>query len=84
MQSKILENTTEVIKMYISKALGLEKGEDDVWLLDLDRMKNYKDYFNPDNPCNLEEKFDVEARLVIRAQKDVSRALTKVFLGANR
>lgn len=30
----------------MDKALGIEKGEDTIWLISLDRMKNYKDYFS--------------------------------------
>jgi len=40
-----------------------------MWLIDLDRMKNYKDYFNADNPCNLEKKFDLEQRMAVIAEK---------------
>ena len=47
----------------LNKALGVEKAEDDVWLLDLDRMKNYKSYFTENNPGNLLVAFDLEDRL---------------------
>jgi hypothetical protein len=40
--------------------LGVEKGEDEVWLMDLDKMKNYKDYFAENNPCNLGIVFNNE------------------------
>lgn len=50
-----------------------------MWTLDLDRMKNYKDYFSEDNPCNLEKKFDVDFREKGKAQKEVFSALAKCF-----
>jgi hypothetical protein len=63
MQTKFLENTAELIKSYASKAFGMEGGEDEIWLIGSDRMKNYRHYFNSDNSCNLEQKFNVSTRV---------------------
>ena len=58
------------------KFMNNDSCEDDVWLLNLDHMKNYKNYFSFDNPCNLDKKFDFEERLKRIHQKQISSALT--------
>jgi hypothetical protein len=55
--------------MCIWNSFGNKAGEDEIWLVDLDRMKNYKDYFSADNPCNLEKKLNLEQRLLVRENK---------------
>ncbi len=62
-QENFCRNTTEMIRQELNKVLRIEKGEDDVWIVNCDRMKNYKGYFASDNPCMLVEKFKVEQRL---------------------
>lgn len=79
LQSKFMENTTESIRMQINKILGVEKAEDDVWLLDLDRMKNYKDYFTENNPCNLVVAFSLEDRVKTAVKRRLFRAVTNIF-----
>lgn len=34
-----------------------------MWIIETDKMKNYKNYFEVDNSCNLEDKFSVEKRI---------------------
>jgi hypothetical protein len=63
MQMSFLEKTTEIIKSYTTKMFGLDNGEDNIWQLDSDRMKNYRHYFSCDNSCNLEQRFDVTYRV---------------------
>ena len=49
--------------MQFAIAFECQKGEDNVWSLDSDGMKNYNDYFAENNPCNLVYTFDVENRI---------------------
>lgn len=65
--------------MQINRLLGVEKAEDDVWLLDLDRMKNYKDYFTENNPCNLIVAFNLEDRIKNAVKRRLLRAVTNIF-----
>lgn len=82
MQNKFLENTAEIIKININKAMGVENAEDDIWLLDLDRMKNYKDYFSENNPCNLPNAFNLELRLKKMNEENGLNILGNVCMGA--
>jgi hypothetical protein len=47
----------------MNKAMREWKGEDEVWIINCDRMKNYKGYFSGDNACELMEKFKLAPRL---------------------
>jgi uncharacterized protein YkuJ len=84
MQIKFLENTTELIKNYASKMFGVEKGEDEIWTVDADRMKNYRHYFSADNSCNLEQKFDVGSRTCSVEQSQAQQAEMQLFEQAQR
>lgn len=53
MQMKFIESTTELIKTYTSRAFGNDLGEDEIWSLSTDRLKNYRHYFPQGNSCNL-------------------------------
>lgn len=33
-----------------------------MWIVESDKMKNYKNYFEADNSCNLVDKFSIEKR----------------------
>lgn len=57
-EKAMLENTTEVIREQFVKLLGAEIYLDEVWNVNLDRMRNYKSYFSLDNSSNLREKFN--------------------------
>jgi hypothetical protein len=46
----------------MNKAFQEGIGHDEVWIIESDKMKNYKNYFEVDNSCNLEDKFSVEKR----------------------
>jgi len=46
----------------MSKAFQFGEGADEVWIVDSDRMKNYKSYFEGDNSCNLIDKFSILKR----------------------
>ncbi len=76
MQSNIMDSTSELIKMYLSKALNTDLGFDEVWHLNLDHAKNYKNYFNNDNPFSLEEKFNVKLRMRNGNERNIFKALT--------
>lgn len=82
LQSKFLENTAESIRMQINKILGVEKGEDEVWILDLDRMKNYKDYFPENNPCNLIVAFNLDERMKNAVEMNLYKAITTICDGS--
>lgn len=84
MQIKFLENTTELIKNYASKVFGEEKGEDEIWTVAADRMKNYRHYFAADNSCNLEQKFDVDTRKRTLHQNQAQQAEMHLFQQAER
>jgi hypothetical protein len=46
----------------MSKAFLNGEGHDEVWIIETDKMKNYKSYFEVDNSCSLIEKFCVIKR----------------------
>jgi len=46
----------------MNKAFQYGEGQDDVWIIETDKMKNYKSYFEADNSCNLMEKFCLSKR----------------------
>lgn len=48
-----------MIKLELNRALRTENGEDEVWTVNTDRMKNYKGYFASDNSCYIEDKTNV-------------------------
>lgn len=50
-----------------------------MWLLDLDRMKNYKDYFTENNPCNLILAFNLDDRMKNAVKSKLLRAVTNIF-----
>lgn len=58
-----LKNTTEIIKLELDRFNREERYEDEVWIINCDKMKNYKDYFPDNNPCNLQDTFSLEMRL---------------------
>jgi hypothetical protein len=47
----------------MNKAMRLWKGDDELWIINCDRMRNYKGYFSHDNPCELIQKFQIDTRL---------------------
>ena len=47
----------------MNKAFQYGEGHDEVWIVETDKMKNYKNYFEADNSCNLSDKFSIEKRL---------------------
>jgi hypothetical protein len=61
MKNFFYKNTANVIKHEMSRALNYECF-DEVWLIESDKMKNYKCYFESDNSCNLIDKFAVHNR----------------------
>ena len=63
LQTEFLELTTEAIKVNMNRIVGKEYEEDEVWLVNTDKLRNYKDYFNEANACNLEDKFPVKDRI---------------------
>lgn len=46
----------------MNKAFMYGEGQDDVWIVESDKMKNYKSYFQSDNSCNLVDKFSLLKR----------------------
>ncbi len=41
-----------------------------MWIIETDKMKNYKNYFEVDNSCNLAEKFSVKKRFGVEEESD--------------
>lgn len=56
------KNTVEIIKHEMTKALYLGEGHDEVWIVESDKMKDYKNYFKADNSSNLIDKFCLSKR----------------------
>jgi hypothetical protein len=48
-----LKTTSNVIKHELDRHLRENNFEDDVWTIACDKLKNYKEYFVSNNPCNL-------------------------------
>lgn len=42
-----------MIKQEFNRFKILENYEDEVWTINCDKMKNYKDYFPESNPCSV-------------------------------
>ncbi len=39
------KNTAELIKYEVNKAFNEGEGRDEVWIINLDKVRNYKNYF---------------------------------------
>lgn len=62
----------------MNKALFNEEGADEVWLVESDRMKNYKHYFELDNSCNLVDKFNPQKRMGTESFEEVEDFWTEI------
>lgn len=52
-----------MIKEELSRRIRAENQEDEMWLVDCDKVENYKKYFPEGNSSNLEYTFDIKKRL---------------------
>ena len=53
-----IQKTSEVIKQEFIRMNRNSQFEDEVWLIESDKMRNFKDYFPLNNPSNLELLFN--------------------------
>lgn len=59
-----MKSTSELIKQEFDRYFRNESYEDEVWTINCDKMKSYKEYFPESNACNLEYSFNVDERLI--------------------
>lgn len=52
-----------MIKQELDRFFRNETFEDEVWTINCDKAKSYKEYFPDCNPCHLEYNFPQEERL---------------------
>ena len=78
MQSKFLENTTEVIREQIAKIIGSQQYYDEVWNIKIDEIKNYKSYFSRDNSSNIRDKINRKKKNLTKLNQKLE--LKKVYL----
>ena len=66
----IVKATSETIRKELERMLNPDKSGDEVWIINSDKAKNYKEYFPDSNSCNLE----FTTRLDTRTEGSLNRS----------